>query len=102
FPSILNSLNFPDRPIPDSFHAVNSGKNAIRLLLRSYKLKPGAKVALPMFVCDSLKEAVLKEGFTPLYLDLKPDGTFWADYSQSILENEKPIAVILAHLYGFL
>ncbi|MGZ3861869.1 MAG: DegT/DnrJ/EryC1/StrS family aminotransferase [Bacteroidia bacterium] len=102
FPSILTDLNFKDKSLSDSFLTVNSGENAIRLLLRSYSLKPGAKVALPVFVCDSLKESVLKEGFTPLYLDLKPDGTFWTDYSEEALAKEKPSAAILVHLYGFI
>ncbi len=102
FPSVLSSLHFSGKSLLDSVHSVNSGENAIRLLLRSYKFEKGTKVALPLYVCDSLKEAVLKEGFEPLYLDLKPDGTFWADYNSELLLKEKPTAIILVHLYGFL
>jgi dTDP-4-amino-4,6-dideoxygalactose transaminase len=98
FPSILTSLDLSSGELPKSFHTVNSGENAIRLLLRSYGLKTRSKVALPLYVCDSLKEAVLKEGFEPVYLDLKADHTFWSEYAF----NEKPAAVILVHLYGFL
>jgi dTDP-4-amino-4,6-dideoxygalactose transaminase len=98
FPSILTSLDFSSGELPRSFHTVNSGENAIRLLLRSFGLKARSKVALPLYVCDSLKEAVLKEGFEPLYLDLKADRAFWSDYTF----NERPAAVILVHLYGFL
>ncbi len=102
FPSIITSLSFSHKTLPASFHTVNAGKNAIRLLLRSYKLKPKSKVALPLYVCDSLKRAVSKEGLEPLYLDLKPDGTFWADYNVELLRKEKPDVIILVHLYGFL
>lgn len=102
FPSILTSLNFSKGKLPEGFLSVNSGKNAIRLLLRSYKLKVGSKIALPLYVCDSLKQSVLKEGLTPLYLDLKSDGTFWSDYNLELLQKERPAAVILVHLYGFL
>lgn len=102
FPSIFESLKFPCKEIPSSFHHVNSGENAIRLLLRSYGLKAKAKIAVPLYVCDSLKEAILKEGFEPLYLDLKPDRTFWPDYNALYLLDKKPNAVILVHLYGFL
>jgi len=102
FPSILTSLTFSDKTLPLSFFTVNSGENAIRLLLRSYKLNPGSKVALPLYVCDSLKQAVLKENLEPLYLDLKPEGTFHADYNVDFLVKEKPSVVILVHLYGFL
>ena len=73
--------------LPYSFHTANSGENAIRLLLRSYRLQPGAKVALPIYVCDSLKQAVYKEGFEPQYLDLKTDRTFWADYNTELLSK---------------
>ena len=101
FPSILTDFNFSEEKLPDSFLTVNSGENAIRLLLRSYGLKPKAKVALPVYVCDSLKQAVLKEDFLPLYLDLKP-GVFLTDYNTKLLLKEKPDVVILVHLYGFL
>lgn len=101
FPSILKDLNFSGKVLPDSILTVNSGENAICLLLRSYSLQPGSKVALPVYVCDSLKEAVLKEGLEPLYLDLKV-GSFHANYDQDVFLNEKPGAVILVHLYGFM
>jgi len=102
FPSIITSLSFSSKTLPASFQIVNSGENAIRLLLRGYKLGPKSKVALPLYVCDSLKQAVSKEGLEPLYLDLKPDGTFWSDYNVELLLKEKPGAIILVHLYGFL
>jgi dTDP-4-amino-4,6-dideoxygalactose transaminase len=102
FPSIITSLKLSSSALPYSFHTANSGENAIRLLLRSYRLQPGAKVALPIYVCDSLKQAVYKEGFEPQYLDLKTDRTFWADYNTELLSKEKIEAILLVHLYGFL
>ncbi|MFI5150341.1 MAG: DegT/DnrJ/EryC1/StrS family aminotransferase [Bacteroidia bacterium] len=100
FPSILTSFNPAAATFP--YYGVNSGKNAIRLLLKSYKQALGTKVALPAFVCDSLKEAVLEEGFSPVYLDLKTDGAFWTDYSHpDILSGQVPI-VILVHMFGFI
>jgi len=102
FPSIITSLDFPPGALPSSFHTVNSGANGVRLLLRSYGLKKGSKVAIPMYVCDSLKEVVYKEGFEPLYLDLEDDTTFWTHYDTELLLKEKPAVIILVHLYGFL
>jgi dTDP-4-amino-4,6-dideoxygalactose transaminase len=102
FPSILSSLKFSSGELPHSFHTVNSGENAVRLLLRSFGLQQKAKILLPLYVCDSLKEAVLKEGFEPVYADLKSDGSFWSDYNAVLSLNEKPAVVILVHLYGFL
>ncbi|HXC06202.1 MAG TPA: DegT/DnrJ/EryC1/StrS family aminotransferase [Bacteroidia bacterium] len=102
FPSILPSAEFPEPDQSSLPFSVNSGKNAIRLLLRSYGLAKGSTVALPAYVCDSLKEAVLQEGFTPLYLDLKTDGTYWTDYNHPEINQHKVPAVILVHLYGFI
>ena len=102
FPSILSSLYFTNKELPVGFLPVNSGENAIRLLLRSYGLKPDSKIAIPVYVCDSLKQAVLKEGFEPIYLDLKADGSFWSDYNAELISKERPAVVILVHLYGFL
>ncbi len=102
FPSLLRSTDFRGHPIPSLPFTVNSGANAIRLLLRSYSLKSGSRVALPVYVCDSLKQAVLAEGFTPVYLDLKNDGSFWADYHLLTAYTDAVSAVILVHLYGFI
>jgi dTDP-4-amino-4,6-dideoxygalactose transaminase len=102
FPSILSSFDFSGQPNPPLPFTVNSGANAVRLLLRSFSLPKGSRVALPVYVCDSLKDAVLAEGFVPTYLDLKPDGSFWADYELLLPDPEKIGAVILVHLYGFI
>lgn len=99
FPSFLTVNDVKEHSSRLPF-TVNSGKNAIRLLLRKFQLKKDAKVLLPLFVCDSLKMAVYEEGLRPLYADLKADGTFWADYLSAL--SEQPHAVILVHLYGYL
>lgn len=100
FPSIIDSVKLPEKRLPSAWMTVDSGENAVRLLLRSYRLREGSSVAVPFYVCDSLKQAVLKEGLSIFYLDLKNDGTFWADYNS--LEKERLAVVILVHLYGFL
>jgi hypothetical protein len=102
FPSIIPSLQSVESSSGDLPFSVNSGENGIRLLLRSYKLPEGSRVVLPLFVCDSLKTAVLKEGLCPVYLDLKNDGTCWSDYHPDLLTSLSVSAVILVHLYGFI
>lgn len=101
FPSILPSINIENQSKKLSY-TVNSGENAIRLLLQNLQLKKRSKIALPLFVCDSLKNAVIQEGFEPFYLDLKSDNTFWADYDTDKIRSSNISAVILVHLYGFL
>ncbi len=102
FPSLLPSLEFTKQVSDDLPFSFASGEQAIRVLLRSYQLPPGACVALPLYVCDSLKQAVLQEGLTPYYLDLKPGSSFWSEYNLASLEAAHVKAVILVHLYGFL
>lgn len=103
FPSFL-SLSDLDLEIQSrklSF-TVNSGANAIRLLIRSFNLSERSKIAVPLFVCDSVKRAVLDEGHELLYLDSKSGNTYWADYNSEKISQSDVSAVILVHLYGFI
>jgi dTDP-4-amino-4,6-dideoxygalactose transaminase len=101
FPSILSKKDIENQPANLAF-TVNSGEKAIRLLLRSMGLQKKSKIAIPIHVCDALKNAVLIEGFEPYYLDLKNDGSFWANYDIKTLKSSEIDAVILVHLYGFI
>ncbi len=78
--SILSRINNKPLSFPFEYH-LNSGENALRLVLRSFKLKPLTKVAIPGFVCGSVKSAVVNEGLSPVLFDLKNDNTFWTDYT---------------------
>src|SRR3989344_396775 len=80
---------------------VNSGKNALRLVLRSFSLKEGANVGIPAFCCDAVFQAVKEEKLTPCFFDLKEEEGYWADYSTEAIKEKKIEAVILTHLYGF-
>lgn len=86
---------------PFEYH-LNSGENALRLLLRSFQLKPKAKVAIPAFVCSSVKNAVIREGLTPVLFDLKNDDTFWTAYDLDKIKSTQIKVVLLVHLYGFI
>jgi hypothetical protein len=102
FPSIIgNPEEFKD-VIPAPMYTVSSGEHAIQILIRSQAFTKGSKIALPAFVCGSVARAIIAEGHIPIYLDLKDDSTFVTDYNFQILNNEKPVAVILVHLYGVL
>ncbi|HVA99382.1 MAG TPA: DegT/DnrJ/EryC1/StrS family aminotransferase [Bacteroidia bacterium] len=102
FPSLIGSkkeLKLYSANLPFS---VNSGKNALRLLLRSFQLNEGSVVAIPVFVCDSLIKAVNAEKHIPLLLDLKKDATFWTDYDFDYLQKMDVKVIVLVHLYGFI
>jgi dTDP-4-amino-4,6-dideoxygalactose transaminase len=102
FPSYINSINIKQEPLPELKITVNSGKNALRLLLRSFGLSPHSKVAIPAFVCNSVKQAVEKEKHTPILFDLKADNTFWTFYDTDKIKEQNIKVVILVHLFGFI
>jgi dTDP-4-amino-4,6-dideoxygalactose transaminase len=102
FPGLIETVTFPRHLTESIRYGTDSGESACRLLLRSFCLPKGALVELPLFVCDSLKMAVIKEGFKPIYLDLLDAPSFHTDYNEKIITCGNAAAVILVHLYGFL
>lgn len=101
FPSPLTQIRFAPQK-EKGIQSVCNGYSAARILLRNLNLKKNSKVAIPRFVCDRLKNSVLHEGLSPLWLDLKGDNTVWSDYNEKLLSSNMPSAVILIHLYGLL
>lgn len=102
FPSIIrNSKQFED-VVPALMYTVSSGEEAIRILIRAQGFAMRSKIAVPAFVCGSVARAIAAEGHVPIYLDLKTTDTFLTDYNFQFLDVEKPVALILVHLYGFL
>ncbi|HXU27334.1 MAG TPA: DegT/DnrJ/EryC1/StrS family aminotransferase, partial [Bacteroidia bacterium] len=101
FPSFIQKINFEQEISPQLKITVNSGTNAIRLLLRSFNLVSNDKVAIPAFVCDSVKYAVEQEKLTPIQFDLKTENSFWTSYDLNRIKTENIKVVILVHLYGF-
>lgn len=100
FPSIISHVSEFKDVVPASMYWVSSGEEAIRILIRAQRFAIGSKIALPAFVCGSVARAITAEGHVPIYLDLKNNGTFVTDYSFNFLDTEKPVALILVHLYG--
>jgi dTDP-4-amino-4,6-dideoxygalactose transaminase len=82
--------------------AVNSGKSAIRLALRSFKLPENSGVAIPAFCCNEVMNAVLDEKLKPVFFDMKGTGDYWTEYSEARLKSEEIKALIITHLYGFI
>src|ERR1700751_2805109 len=102
FPSFIERFEVEQKPLPQLKITVNSGTNALRLLLRSFNLSVNDKVAIPAFVCDSVKYAVEQEKLTPVLFDLKPDNSFWTFYDLEYIKLENIKTVVLVHLYGFI
>ena len=73
----------------------------MRLVMRSWNLKAGANIAIPAFVCNSVRRAVCEEHLSPTPFDLKPN-SFWTDYNEQQLLDQKVEGIVLVHLYGYL
>ena len=102
FPGLITCSTLPRAKSFNFPFTTNTGENSLRLLLRSFSLKPNSNVATPEFACDAVKRSIEKEGLKPLLFDIYPDKSYWTNYDKSDLEKGKPSVIILAHLYGFL
>ena len=81
---------------------VSSGRAALTLALRALRqLSTRASVVIPAFTCFSVPAAVVRAGLDVVACDIEP-GTLDFDYEQlaSVLERERPLAVVATHLFG--
>jgi dTDP-4-amino-4,6-dideoxygalactose transaminase len=81
---------------------VSSGRAALTLALRALRqLSPRTSVVIPAFTCFSVPAAVVRAGLDVVACDIE-SGTFDFDYQQlaSVLERERPLAVVATHLFG--
>jgi hypothetical protein len=101
FPSFIERFEIEHEPLSQLEITVNSGTNALRLLLQSFNLSVNDKVCIPAFVCNSVRYAVEQKKLTPVLLDLKSDNSFWTFYNLNFIKSENIKVVILVHLYGF-
>lgn len=99
-PFIGNETDLPTRKGLE--YTVNSGKNALRLALKSFELPFNSTIGIPSFCCNAVQTSVIQEGFTPYFFDLKKEQSYWADYNQEQLLSNDIKAIILVHLYGFI
>jgi len=80
--------------------ALDSGRSALALALRLFKLKPGEKVLLPAFVCPILYDVILSMGLKPIPVDVSFK-TYNIDISQIKKAQIKDVRLmIIVHLFG--
>lgn len=80
--------------------ACSSGTAAVHLALMALDLRPGDEVILPTFTWPSVANCVVREGATPVFVDMDP-----ATLSPGVAEVEAALspatrAVIAVHLFG--
>lgn len=74
--------------------AFNSGRNCLRYLIRTKKIQ---KIFLPYFLCNSMRDASLKENVEIEFYHIKQD--FTPDLNYELSDNEY---VLIVNYYGIL
>ena len=79
--------------------AVGSGAAALQLALLGLGINSTHEVILPTYVCESVLEAVLSVGATPVLSDV---GVNWLIEAHTVekLITKKTAAIIVPHMYG--
>ena len=80
--------------------SVANGTDALEIALNALNIKKGSEIILPANTWISTAEAIVNNGFKPIFCDINLD-----DYSISIKDIKKKIskktrAIIAVHLYG--
>jgi dTDP-4-amino-4,6-dideoxygalactose transaminase len=76
-----------------------SGRQALYLMLRALELRPGAKVAIPLFSSSSVASAVIAAGCEPFFIDVDPR-TLTMDPSEVDRVRSRVAAIVPVHLFG--
>ncbi len=76
-----------------------SGRQAFYLMLRALDLRPGAKVAIPLFSSSSVATAVVAAGCEPFFIDVHPR-TLTMDPSEVDRVRSRVAAIVPVHLFG--
>lgn len=83
----------------DNFQFVSNGTIALQLALRALNVDPGEVITTP-FSYVATTSSILWEGFTPVFVDIKPD-TFCIDPEKvEAAITEKTKAIMAVHVFG--
>jgi len=85
-----------------NFIACANGTDAIQIALRAVGIGIGDKVLLPDFTFWATYEAIANVGAVPIMIDINPED-YQMDFDLFVqaIEEHKPKAAILVHLYGW-
>ncbi len=94
-------------PLPDTLGFLgkgekfwtNSGRQALRLLLNSLGLNPGAGVAVPLFTDLSVITAIAAAGYRPVFIDVE-ERYLTMDPERLEAARGKFSAIVIVHLFG--
>ena len=78
---------------------VNSGTDALKIALKSLKIKKNDEVIIPTLTATATGSAVLEVGAKPVLIDVDGSGNFNPNLLKSLI-NKKTKAIIVVHLHG--
>lgn len=90
---------FADYCQADYCLGVGNGTDALEIGLKSLGLAPGAKIVVPANTFFATAEAVVRNGYVPIFCDVEENFNISAR-TLGMLEKFNPDAVIAVHLYG--
>jgi perosamine synthetase len=79
--------------------AAVSGTAALVLALQAINTGKGSEIILPTYVCNSVLDAIISVGATPVVCDI---GSNWVMTEKEVghLVSEKTVAIIAVHIFG--
>ncbi len=78
---------------------VDSGRTALFLALKAMNLGKGARVGVPLYLCEVVFDAIVRAGCTPIFMDVDPR-TFTLDPKDVERKAVKLDAIIPVHIFG--
>lgn len=78
---------------------VSSGKAGIYQVLKHIKIEPKDEVMLPAYLCESMLEAVLESGATPVFYKINSDLSVDRDDLLKRIKSESKV-LLVTHFFG--
>ena len=85
-----------------NFIFFKTGREATLFGLKELKIDKKKTILIPGYICNSLVEPIIKEGFTVEFYDINKNFSVDVKYLKEIIENKNISALLIVHYFGFL
>ena len=85
-----------------NFIFFNTGREAFLFGLKQLKIDKKKTILIPGYICRSLVEPIIKEGFKIEYYDINKNLSVDLKYLREIIKNKNISALVIVHYFGFL
>ncbi len=84
----------------ESLELFTNGHLALEMALQALELPAGGEIVTTPFSFASTTHAIVRQGFTPVFCDVRPgDGTLDPDLLESLI-TDRTCAIVPVHVYG--